>query len=172
MAEPLLAAIATDTGWFRFPSVDGNTFRDAGRLVDGGASPPALYGALYEQESFARLLLRGRILSGAERELDGRLIYAVAAAEDFAATGAVAADTDEVVNHLLRVAGVEAALVFQELGPGRTKASFRSKSAVNVREVAEQFGGGGHTMAAGATLSEPLTAARQKILDAMRNAMR
>ncbi len=37
IAMPLFAAIATDTGWFRFGSTTGDTLRFAGRLVDAGA---------------------------------------------------------------------------------------------------------------------------------------
>ncbi len=38
MASPLFAAIATDTGWFRFNSVTALTFAAAGRLVHSGAN--------------------------------------------------------------------------------------------------------------------------------------
>ncbi len=41
IATPLFAAIATDTGWYRFGSVRGDTFRTRGALVDAGASPTA-----------------------------------------------------------------------------------------------------------------------------------
>ena len=39
IATPLFAAIATDTGWFRFSSTTGDTMRAAGRLLDAGANP-------------------------------------------------------------------------------------------------------------------------------------
>lgn len=172
IAVPLFAAVATDTGWFRFASVDADTYRAAGRLIDAGARPAELYSALYEHETLARLHLRGRILSQVASELNGRLIWSQVTLADFADTGATTTDTEEVINMLLRVAGAQAALLFVELAGGKVKASFRSNSAVNVREVAEQFGGGGHTMAAGATVAEPLASACEKILDAMRKAMR
>ncbi len=37
IATPLFAAIATDTGWYRFASTRGDTYRAAGALVDAGA---------------------------------------------------------------------------------------------------------------------------------------
>ena len=58
LARPLFAAIATDTGWFRFLSVSGDTFRAAGPLVDAGAMPQQIYTDLYERETLARLQLR------------------------------------------------------------------------------------------------------------------
>ena len=171
MAAPLFAAVATDTGWFRFSSVCGETFRAAGRLVEAGAEPQAIFSALYEQNSLARLRWRGRILSGVESELDGRLMIASVRAADFEATGAGRSDTEDVVNMLLTIAGSEAAAIFQEQPDGRIKTSLRSQGALDVRQVAEQFGGGGHRAAAGVMLDGPMDAAKQTILDAVRNAM-
>jgi phosphoesterase RecJ-like protein len=65
IAAPLLAAIATDTGWFRFPSAKGDTYRVAGRLIDAGAEPARIYNALYERHTLARVQLMGRILARA-----------------------------------------------------------------------------------------------------------
>ena len=172
MAVPLFAAIATDTGWFRFPSVTSETYRTIARLIDAGARPEAIYAELYEQDSMARLLLRGRILSGARQELDGRLLYAAVRRADFEAVGADKNDTEDSINILLQVAGSHVALLFVELADNLTKVSFRSRSDFDVRALAEQFGGGGHTKAAGATLKEPISAAIKMILDAARIAMR
>jgi phosphoesterase RecJ-like protein len=171
MAEALFAAMATDTGWFRFSSVTGDTYRAVGRLLDAGARPESIYRQLYEQETLQRVLLRGRILANAESELDGRLIYARAERNDFEALGAKPSDTEDVINMLLRVSGTEVALMFIELGPESVKVSFRSRGAVDVRRLAEQFGGGGHIAAAGATLEMSLREAEHKILDAARRAM-
>ncbi len=59
IAAPLFAAIATDTGWFRFPSVTDQTFAAAAKLVAAGASPPTIFSLLYEQHSFPRLRCAG-----------------------------------------------------------------------------------------------------------------
>ena len=172
MAVPLFMAIATDTGWFRFNSVTSNTYRVAARLIDAGARPEAIYAQLYEQETFARTLLRGRILAGAKSDLDGRLIYSSVVRRDFDETGSVSADTEDVINFLLRVATSEVAIVFLEQSDGKIKASFRSRSAVDVARLAEQFGGGGHRAAAGATIEGPIDAVASRVLDAARKSMR
>jgi len=65
IAMPLFAAIATDTGWFRFSSVTEKTFMALARLVAAGASPPAIFSALYEQHRIGRLLLRPHFTTGA-----------------------------------------------------------------------------------------------------------
>ena len=63
IAKPLFAAIATDTGWFRFPSVTETTFDIARKLLAAGAKPPEIYGDLYERETVGRVRLRGVVLS-------------------------------------------------------------------------------------------------------------
>ncbi len=64
IARPLFAALATDTGWFRFSSTSETTFRAGGKLVAAGAKPDAIFNALYEQDTIGRLKLRGAFCAG------------------------------------------------------------------------------------------------------------
>lgn len=172
IATPLFAAIATDTGWFRFPSTTGDTYRFAGQLVDAGASPTEIYRALYEQDTLARLQLIGRTLARAQSELEGRLIHTAIFQEDFKATQAIPSDTEDLVNQTLTVAGTQVAVIFVEQPGGKFKISFRSRSGVDCSRLAEQFAGGGHKAAAGATVDGPFDQAQRRVLDAVRAAMK
>jgi bifunctional oligoribonuclease and PAP phosphatase NrnA len=173
LARPLFAAIATDTGWFRFLSTTGDTFRCGAELVDTGIKPQDIYSDLYEQETLGRVRLRGRILARTETDLNGRLAYTAALRDDFAATGALASDTEDVINLTLAIAGVEAAVILVEQQTGGFKLSFRSRTPqVSCNEVAKVFGGGGHKAAAGAFIDEPFETAQAKVLDAVRARMR
>ena len=172
IATPLFAAIATDTGWFRFGSTTGDTYRFAGELVDAGARPTEIYRSLYEQDTLARLQLVGRTLARAQSELGGRLIHTGVFQSDFEATGAAPSDTEDVVNMTLTVAGTQVAVILVEQPDGKFKVSFRSRSAVDCSRLAEVFAGGGHKAAAGAMVAGPYEAAQQKVLDAVRSAMR
>ncbi len=162
IATPLFAAIATDTGWFRFGSTRGDTFRAAGALVDAGAQPNEIYNSLYEQDTLARLKLMGRILASAKTDLGGRLIYTIVEQADFKATGALPSDTEDIVNMTLNVGGTQVAVIMVEQPSGGFKISFRSRSQVDCSKLAEQFGGGGHKAAAGAFVPGPLAEARKK----------
>ena len=136
MAMPLFAAIATDTGWFRFASVGEATFQAAARLVAAGAKPNDVFATLYEQNSLARLWLQGRILANVKSHLGGRLLSTAITQADLDAVGAEPTDTEDVINRLLGVAGVEVALLFLELGPQETKVSLRSRSGFDVNAIA------------------------------------
>jgi phosphoesterase RecJ-like protein len=171
MAVPLFCAIATDTGWFRFSSTSGEIMRIAGRLIDLGARPNLIYQELYERNSLAKLRLASRVLAGTRLECNGRLAWVTVTQQDFEATGASPADTEDLVNETLKIAGTEAAFIAIEQINRTIKVSLRSRTDLNVAALAEQFGGGGHKQAAGAVLPAPLTAATETILQALRQAM-
>lgn len=166
-ATALYCAIATDTGWFRFPSTTSRTMRIAGELIDRGAEPHVLYRLIHEQKTVGRLRLHGRVVGRINLECDGRLGYLTVSLQDYKETGAIPADTEDLVNQCLTIAGVEAAFIAIEQPNGNVKVSFRSRLEFNVAEVAALFGGGGHKQAAGATLPGPLADALAKVLPPM-----
>lgn len=172
IARPLFAAVATDTGWFRFGSTTANTLRCAAELMEAGARPSEIYSHLYEQDSLPRVQLIGRALARAQTELGGRLVYTSVFKDDFKAASAAVSDTEDMINKILAVAGTEVAVTFTELPGGEIKVSFRSRSPVDVSRVAEGFGGGGHKAAAGATLKLPFEAVKSQVLDAVKRIMR
>jgi phosphoesterase RecJ-like protein len=171
MAVPLFTAISTDTGWFRFASVTEATLTAAARLVRAGAEPNKIFSALFEQNSLGRLRLQARILSNVKSHLGGRLLSSAITQDDLRAAGATPTDTEDVINRIMGVRGVEVALLFLELGPMETKVSLRSRSAVDVRAVAERFGGGGHRAAAGVRYPAALATAEPDVLAAVEAAM-
>ena len=172
IASPLFCALATDTGWFRFPSASGETFRIAARLVDAGASPAGIYRDLFEQDTLARLNLVGRALAGAVTSHDGKVIKSEVRQADFKATGARAGDTEDLINTTLTVKGTQLAYILIELSDGKVKVSFRSRSHVDASKLAAEFGGGGHKAAAGATLDGPFDAAVERVVAAVDAAWR
>ncbi len=167
-AMALFAAIATDTGWFRFPNSTARTYRTAGRLIDYGVQPSLLYRQLYERSSLARLKLHSVVLDRVQIDFDGRLAHTFAMRKDFSDTGSKPADTEDLVNTCLTIEGVEAAFIFVQQFDGRIKASLRSRSNLSVAAIAEQFGGGGHKLAAGAMIPGPIDAARESLLAAFK----
>ena len=172
MAMPLFAAIATDTGWYRFGSATSNTYRVAAQLIDAGASPSGIYNALYEQDTVGRVKLRGLILARVVSEQEGRLAHTYVLKEDFVQTGALPSDTEDVINMALGIAGTQVAMILVEQPTGGFKISFRSRSHVDCSRLAEKFGGGGHKAAAGAFIKGELAEAQPVVLDAVRAAMR
>lgn len=171
MATALYAAIATDTGWFRFGSTTAETYRVIAELMEAGAVPADIYGDLYEQDSLARVKLRGRILSRTEGEREGALVHTYALKTDFEETGALPTDTEAVINLTLAIAGTKVAVTFVEQIKGGFKLSFRSRCPVDVSQVASTFGGGGHRAAAGAYVEGSIEEVKDRVLPVVREAM-
>lgn len=171
LATPLFYAIATDTGWFRFASVTEQTYQAAAKLVAAGAQPAEVFGSLYDRNTLARVRLHGRVMESIRLHCDGRVGVARATNQDFAETGAAVADTEDVVNRVLSIAGVEVAVLIADLEPGKVKVSLRSRSDFDVRQIAEQFGGGGHTKAAGVRVPGAIDDAQQRVLQAVSDSL-
>jgi len=171
MAVPLFAAIATDTGWFRFGSVTPETYRIIARLVEAGVVPSEVYGDLYERDTLGRLKLRGLILSRTESEIDGALMHTYVNKEDFEACGALPSDTEDAINLTLSIEGAKAAVIFVGQLKGGYKLSFRSRCDMDCNEVAQKFGGGGHKAAAGGFVEGPLAEVQDRVLTVVREAV-
>jgi phosphoesterase RecJ-like protein len=171
MATPLFAAVATDTGWFRFASATSRTYQLAARLLDAGASASNIYANLYERETAGRVRLRGVVLERIVTELAGRLAHTYIVAGDYQRTGALPTDTEDLVNDALEIDGAVFAVIFIEQPNGGFKISFRSRSGVACNEISAQFGGGGHRAAAGAFVKGSLDEVRQAVLPVVREAL-
>ncbi len=171
VAEPLFVAMATDTGWFRFGSTDGRTLRVAARLIDAGISVDRLYRQIFEENTTARLKLIGRALGSLAVVAGGRVAYTAIRQADLRTTGAVASDSEDLVNYSLSIIGVEVGLMFVEQESGSVKVSFRSRGTIDCTKIASQFGGGGHRAAAGASINEPIDQAIDRVLKAVAAAL-
>ena len=171
IALPAFAALATDTGWFRFSSVIPETFRMAARLAEAGVQPDALYRELYEQESLGRVRLVGRTLSKTESYLEGQFLLTWVLLEDFESAGARSSDSEDIVNMLLQVRHTKMAVLISELKDKSFKISLRSRCSVDCSVLAAQFGGGGHQKAAGAALPPPFDQVKQTLIQAVTEAL-
>ena len=107
IATPLFAAIATDTGWFRFGST---TRRHASRRRPNWSKPARRPSEIYDdalRARHARAAATARPDSGAHARPNSTAGWRTPrrCSEDFAATGALPSDTEDVINMTLAIAG-------------------------------------------------------------------
>jgi phosphoesterase RecJ-like protein len=169
-AHSLFVALAMDTGWFRHNNTTPATYTLASDLVRAGARPTEAYECLFEQNTFGRLKLMGLVLSRLQVAHRGLVAHTEIRRDDYATTGAVPQDSEDLVNYTRSVGGVEVGLLFMEQPRGGVKVSFRSRR-VDVARLAERFGGGGHRLASGAILETSLDEARRRVLAAVGEAL-
>ncbi len=166
VAAALYCAIMTDTGSFRYPRVDPETFRICAHLIECGADPVGIYREVYEQWTPGRMELLGEALASLQTMYDGKLAYITITQEILKRTGTEEVDTDNFTTYPMSVKGVEAGILFLELSNG-VKMSFRSKGDIPINELAKEFGGNGHKNAAGARLHDvQLNPTKERVLKA------
>jgi len=167
MALCLYTAIFTDTGSFRYSNTTPESMRIAATLIEAGADPWLVTENVYESFSFSRIDLLGKVLAGIERSPDGRIAWVLVTDELYRVTGTTAEDTDNFVNFVRSIKGVEVAVLFRQTGTEQYKISMRAKGRVDLSHLATTLGGGGHKNAAGGMLDGPYPAVREKVIAAV-----
>jgi phosphoesterase RecJ-like protein len=166
-AELLLFGLCTDTGFFRhLEAGSAPVFQAVARLVASGASPQRVYRSIHTSWSLSRVRLLALALGRAEPLAGGRVLMTRWDLADLqAATDPFSRGSDDVYRLLQSVEGVEVVVFLREEGPGRFSVGFRSSSQADVGQVASALGGGGHSRAAGCTLSGSLAEVRSRVLE-------
>ncbi|HPW56800.1 MAG: bifunctional oligoribonuclease/PAP phosphatase NrnA [Thermoanaerobaculaceae bacterium] len=167
MATCLYTALVTDTGDFRYSNATPRAFAAAARLVAAGARPHDIAEGLSGHTPARVVRLTAAILSTLELAADGRLAIVWCDGAMLQRTGAMAADTENIINIPRRIDGVEVAVLLKDFAPGAVRISMRSRDRVDVQAVVKRFGGGGHRAASGCTFSGSLAQAREAILAAL-----
>jgi phosphoesterase RecJ-like protein len=166
IATNLYAAIAVDTGTFRYSNTTAGVLRTGAELVDLGAQPALIAEQLYETWSMKRFRLFMMSLNTLEIKDDVAMTHVSEAM--FRKTGAGAEDTENFANLPRTIDSVKVATVLREVGRRTWKVSLRSKGDVDVAKVAEHFGGGGHRNAAGCRIEADLKSAKKALIGAIR----
>ncbi|MEM1441212.1 MAG: bifunctional oligoribonuclease/PAP phosphatase NrnA [Verrucomicrobiota bacterium] len=165
-AAHLYAAISTDTGSFRYPATSSETMRIGACLIDLGVDVGLINQQLYESYPRRRVEVLSYLLEGLRFDFENRCASVqlpLSMTEDL---GLKTGDTEGVIDVIRAIDSVIVAVLFEEFPDGRIRVSSRSKrDDVSVGEICEAFGGGGHTLAAGARLPGPLEEAVELFLD-------
>lgn len=166
IATCLYVAIVTDTGGFRYQNTTGACLRVAAALLDKGVAAWSIAEHVFETRSVSSVLLLASALSTLKLHRRGKVASIVVTKEMMKAAGASPDETEGIIGYPRSLTGVEVALLFKEDPQGRGfHVSMRSRSKVDVAEVAVSLGGGGHPRAAGALVPGDLAEAMAKVLE-------
>jgi len=171
VATALFAGMVYDTGSFAYSKTTAGTFEAALELVRRGADPSKIHGALYESSSVSVLLLRKEVLSSLELYQSNRIAVQTLTKSMLVSTGSLYEDAEGFINIPLQAAAVEVSVFLKENEEGTIRCSLRSKGTVNVAQIAQTFGGGGHKSAAGFKSPYPLATIKAKVLELVVSAL-
>ncbi|MGA2977386.1 MAG: bifunctional oligoribonuclease/PAP phosphatase NrnA [Spirochaetia bacterium] len=169
IAQALFTAIVYDTGSFIYPKTTSLTFEIARNLVATGVDPNFVYAKIYESNSISALVLQSRVLSTLELAYENHVAILTMRREMIIDSGANYEEADQLINIPLKSEEVRVSVFFKENLEGLLRCSMRSKGNINVSEIAQLFGGGGHKTAAGFKCRETLEATKRIVLDKLRN---
>jgi phosphoesterase RecJ-like protein len=172
IADLLFAAISTDTGSFQYPSTRPGTFHTGAELVTRGANLAKIGDEVYQSYPLSRAKLLKHVYAKFRLADHDRIAYLWLKKADFTRTGAESNDSEGLIDHIRAIEPVVVACVFEEIEPEVTRISLRSKNdKINVNEIAAQFGGGGHSAAAGARISGKPLSVQRKVIAAVKRAL-
>jgi bifunctional oligoribonuclease and PAP phosphatase NrnA len=155
IAVALYAAVASDTGSFRYAGTTPATHHLAARLLAAGVRQDQVSAHLWDSVPLGYLHVLAGALAGVRLEagaVGGRgLVWTTVSAADRRAHGLRFEAVEGVIDVVRKAREAEVAAVLREDDAGRWLVSLRSRGSVDVSTVARTLGGGGHMFAAGFT---------------------
>lgn len=165
IAECLYTGMVHDTGVFQFSCTSAQTMNNAGILMEKGIDYPKIVTDTYYLKTYDQNRIMGYALLNSKLYLDGKVILTYLTKENMEEFHCTPKGLDGIVNQLRVTKGIEVAVLLYELEDGSFKASFRVTGDVNVAEIAQTFGGGGHVKAAGCNIFGEIDVVIDRVLE-------
>ncbi|HYO43748.1 MAG TPA: DHH family phosphoesterase [Candidatus Limnocylindrales bacterium] len=166
LADNLMAGIVMDTATFAHPNATPRTLAVSAALVEAGAPLSDISRRLYRTKPDTQLRLFGRVLDRLAVSPDRRVIWSTLRHADFAATDAIPAHSEGIIDLLAQSDTAEVSMLLKEQEDGTTRLSVRTRpGGVDATVLTGTWGGGGHARAAGATVPLPLDEAVPVVRD-------
>ena len=162
-AECLYLGIVHDTGAFKFSCTGKRTMQVVGDLIEKGIDFAKIVNETYYTRTYKQTLVTGFVMQNCKLGLGGKVVYAHITPEDMDRFGVTPVELSNVIDTVREVGGTEVALFLYPVN-GKYKISLRSNYIVDVNAIAKEFGGGGHTRAAGGDTSDAPEVTIEKIL--------
>ena len=173
MATLLYAALASDTGSFRFSNVTASTHLYAAALVEAGIDVAAISQKLFDTKSYQSLLAEKIGFERLQLLESGKVAVLTFPYALLVEYGLAEEHLGTLVDVARCVAGVEIAAAIRGTADGSYRVSLRANGDYDVASVAARFGGGGHKRAAGATVAaENIEVAKRMITEAVGSLLR
>jgi phosphoesterase RecJ-like protein len=163
-AQALYAGIYEDSIAFTTPRCDEFTYEKINFLVKCGADPSYIAQHLIQRDSLAKYRILPKIFESLELHCEGEVATIYCKPQWLQETGALLHETEVALDMILNMAIVKIA-VYLRVQNDKVRISLRSKQKIDVSQIAETFGGGGHLNAAGCSLdTQDIFEAKEKIL--------
>lgn len=164
IAECLYMGIAHDTGIFQYSCTSPKTMNTAGVLMGKGIDYAKIVADTYYLKTYDQNRILGHTLLKSKLYLGGKAILSYLTREELNEFHCTSKDLEGIVNQLRVTEGTEVAVFLYECEDGSFKVSFRVSGNLNVAEIAQIFGGGGHVKAAGCNIFGTIEEITERVL--------
>ena len=160
----LYAAIASDTGSFKYSNTSCRALNTASRIVEkSGIEPHSVSDLIFNSNPAEKIILIKKILSTLKLQNNGEMAY-IFCKRDFIESGNIDDyDTEDIISIVRSILGVRVVLFLKEIGDELFRASVRAKGDFSASDTAGHFNGGGHGHASGFFFNGSLEDAEKKI---------
>ena len=169
IARCLLYGLTGDTLGFRTPNTTPHQLHVAQRLMEAGASLNASIDHQFNRRSLALICLWGKAINALK--VKDRVIYTAISKAMRDACGMSGAGDISLASFLISANEADRSAVLVEKDDGQVEISLRARPGFNVSVAATALGGGGHPLAAGATIDGPLADATRRVLAALKESV-
>ncbi|OLR65742.1 DHH family phosphoesterase [Peptoniphilus porci] len=152
IATSLFTGLSTDTGSFKYSSVNSNTFLIASNLFKYDIDINEVTVNVYQSRSRQKTDLLIRAMNSIEYFDNDKIAVVFVTKDDMEKSKAEKADADGIVEFVRDIDTVELAVLLKEKDDC-IRLSLRSKSYIDCTKVASKFNGGGHVRASGGTIN-------------------
>lgn len=163
IGECLMVGIITDTGGFKYASVNADTFNFAADMLEIGVAISDIYLKVFSSQTKAQFLLNRVANDRLEILNKNRVAFTYILMEDEKKVNAETGDHEGIVDIGRNIEGIEVSIFARESAEG-FRMSFRSNTYVDVAEIAKVFDGGGHCRAAGCVINMSLEEVKKAVL--------
>lgn len=163
IATCLYTSIITDTGSFRYEKTSPNTHLAAAELISAGADTAKINQYLFEEKPLENILLLAKALQSLKLSECKKVAWIEVLLDDLHELKANDEHLGNIINYTRSIEGVEIGILFRELSHNKFKVGFRSKS-VDVNNLANKFGGGGHPRASGCIMEGDLNLLKREVI--------
>ncbi len=167
VANCLMTGLITDTGRFQYSNTNSEVFDIASKLMKYGSDLTMISENIYGSVPLNAMILQSKVLERMELFTKEKLIVSFILQTDYKKYKIESSEVDFLIDSIRLVKESEIALLLKEQTDGTFKGSLRSRTQVNVQEIASEFGGGGHKAASGFSSSLE----KDQIVDIVRNAI-
>lgn len=171
-AMSLYTGMATDTGCFKYECTTARVHEIAAemkRTYDINFAKINRY--MFDVKSKGKMRLESKAADLFEERLGGKLVILAITQAIMKELGVEIEELEGLAPLTIQLETAEVGILIREKADGELKCSFRSADKVNVSEIAQSLGGGGHVKAAGCSMCGDIEYVKDCLTEAVRKAV-